>query len=106
MKIVSFFKKSFSDMKNDAMAQHEADKAELRAVKAESRASFEENRGRNTLARARKNSKAMWDSAHAAASVQAAARQSARDERISAATAREAAANERYESARTRRTEK
>lgn len=37
-----FFKKAFSDMKESAGAQHEVDKANLQAVKAESKAQWEE----------------------------------------------------------------
>lgn len=42
MGFVEFFKKAFSDMKEDAKAQHELDKANLAAVKAESKALWEE----------------------------------------------------------------
>ena len=42
MGIKEFFKKAFSDMKEDAKAQHEVDKANFAAAKAESRANFEE----------------------------------------------------------------
>ena len=42
MGIKAFFKKAFSDMKEDAKAQHEVDKANFAAAKAESRANFEE----------------------------------------------------------------
>ncbi len=41
-KIVEFFKNSFVDMKESAKAQHEVDKAQFAAVKAESRANYEE----------------------------------------------------------------
>ena len=37
-----FFKKAFKDMKESAKAQHEVDKANLAAVKAESKANWEE----------------------------------------------------------------
>lgn len=37
-----FFKKAFRDMKESAKAQHEVDKANFAAVKAESRAQWEE----------------------------------------------------------------
>lgn len=37
-----FLKKAFQDMKESAKAQHEVDKANLAAVKAESRAQWEE----------------------------------------------------------------
>lgn len=49
----NFFKKAFKDMRESAKAQHEVDKANLEAVKAESKANFEENRGSNTLKRAK-----------------------------------------------------
>ncbi len=44
MGIVNFFKNAFSDMKKSARAQHEVDKANFAAAKAESRANFEEAR--------------------------------------------------------------
>ena len=53
MGVKSFFKKSFDDMKESAKAQHEVDKAEFEAVKAKSKAIFEENRGHNTYAKAK-----------------------------------------------------
>ena len=40
--MANFFKKAFEDMRENARAQHEADKANLAAVKAESRATWEE----------------------------------------------------------------
>ena len=44
MGIKNFFKNAFSDMKESAKAQHEVDRANLAAVKAESKANFEEAR--------------------------------------------------------------
>ena len=38
MKIVDFFRKAFGDMKRSAKAQHDVDRAEFEAVKAESKA--------------------------------------------------------------------
>ncbi|MBQ8174385.1 MAG: hypothetical protein IJ009_03185 [Clostridia bacterium] len=38
----NFFKNAFNDMKESARAQHEVDKANLAAVKAESKAQWEE----------------------------------------------------------------
>lgn len=38
----NFLKKAFSDMKASAQAQHEVDKAQFEAVKAESKAQWEE----------------------------------------------------------------
>ena len=40
----NFFTRAFQDMKESARAQHEVDKANFAAVKAESRANFEEAR--------------------------------------------------------------
>ena len=42
MGIRQFFKKAFSDMKEDAKAQYEVDKANFAAAKAESKAQWEE----------------------------------------------------------------
>ena len=63
MGIKSFFKNAFADMKASAKAQHEVDRAEFRAVKAESKAHFEENRGRNTYRKAKADAKKHWDDA-------------------------------------------
>ena len=100
MGIKSFFKKSFSDMKESAKAQHEVDKAEFDAVKAESRANFEENRGHNTYAKAKADAKESWDNAHLSPSERAAKEQEARDARIAEAKARTEAANARYDEAK------
>lgn len=42
MAIKEFFKNAFADMKESAKAQHEVDKANMAAVKAESKAQWEE----------------------------------------------------------------
>ena len=42
MGVKSFFKNAFSDMKESAKAQHEVDKANFNATKAESKARWEE----------------------------------------------------------------
>lgn len=42
MGIKTFFKNAFADMKADAKAQHEVDKANMAATKAESKAQWEE----------------------------------------------------------------
>ena len=57
MGVKEFFKNAFSDMKESAKAQHEADKAEFAAAKAEAKANFEENRGHNTLGKAKADAK-------------------------------------------------
>ena len=97
MGIKSFFKKAFSDMKKSAKAQHEVDKAEFQAVKAESKANFEENRGRNTYARAKADSKMVWNDAHMSPSERSAKEQKAREERITEAKKRIDAANQRID---------
>ena len=51
MGMKTFFKNAFSDMKKSAAAQHEVDKANFAAAKAESRANFEENRGATPMPR-------------------------------------------------------
>ena len=100
MGVKNFFKKAFSDMKQSAKAQHEVDKAEFAAVKAESKANFEENRGRNTFAKAKADAKKSWDDAHMSPSERAAKEQEARDARIAEANERTAQANARYEEAK------
>ena len=62
--MVNFFKKAFSDMKESAKEQHKVDKANFEAAKAESKANFEKNRGRNTYAKAKADAKRNWDDAH------------------------------------------
>ena len=57
MSIKQFFKNAFSDMKESAKAQHEVDKANFEAVKAESKANFEQNRGKNTYKKAKEDAK-------------------------------------------------
>ena len=42
MEVKTFFKNAFNDMKESAKAQHEVDKANFAAVKAESKANWEE----------------------------------------------------------------
>ena len=100
MGIKSFFKKAFGDMKQSAKEQHEVDKAEFAAAKAEARASFEENRGRNTFARAKADAKSSWDDAHMSPAERAARDREARDARIAAAKERTEAAERRYDAAK------
>ncbi len=100
MGIKAFFKKAFGDMKESAVAQHEVDKAEFAAAKAEAKASFEENRFHNTYAKAKADAKKTWDDAHMSPSERAAKDQEERDAKIAAANARVEAANERYEAAK------
>ena len=101
-KIVYFFKCAFSDMKESAKAQHEVDKANFEAVKAESKANFEENRFHNTFERAKQNSKESWENAKAMSNQETrkAMEQEKRYEAIKAANERKLAAEKRYEEAK------
>ena len=80
MGIKAFFKKAFSDMKKNTKAQHEVDKAEFEAVKAES--------------------KANWEEAKMSPSQRQAKMQDERDAKIAAANERKAAADARIDAAR------
>ena len=95
-----FFKKAFNDMKESAKAQHEVDKANFEAAKAESKANFEENRSRNTFAKAKEQGKKSWDDAHLSPAERIAKMQEEREAQIAAAKARTAEANARYEEAK------
>lgn len=98
--MANFFKKAFQDMKESAKAQHEVDKANLEAVKAESKANFEENKFHNSFKRAKEQGKKSWDDAHMSPAERAAKAQEERERQIADAKARTAAANERYEKAK------
>ena len=95
-----FFKKAFADMKESARAQHEVDKANFEAVKAESKANFEENRGHNTFAKAKADAKKSWDDAHMSPAERGAKMQAEREELLAGAKARTAEAQARYEAAK------
>lgn len=95
-----FFKKAFQDMKENAKAQHEVDKANFEAVKAESKANFEENRGRNTFAKAKADAKKSWDDAHLSPYERAEKMRSEREAQINAANKRTAEADKRCEAAK------
>jgi hypothetical protein len=86
MGIKSFFKKAFSDMKASTKAQHEVDKANFAAAKAEA--------------------KATWEEAKMSPSARQELMQKERDEQIAAANERTAAANERIEFAKSTKTNK
>lgn len=96
----NFLKKAFRDMAESAKAQHAVSQAQFEAVKAESRAQFEENRGHNTFARAKAGAKKSWDDAHMTPAQRAAKMQETREAQIAAANARTAAANERIDAAK------
>lgn len=80
MGIKQFFKNAFSDMKESAKAQHEVDKANLDAVKAES--------------------KAQWEEAKMSPKARQAMMQEEREAQIAEANEREAAAEERIKKAK------
>ena len=80
--MTEFFKKAFADMKESAKAQHEVDKANLNAVKAESKAQWEE-------------AKAMGNPETHKAMLQA-----ERDKQIAEANERQAAAEARIKAAK------
>ena len=80
MGIKAFFKKAFGDMKESAKAQHEVDKANLAAAKAES--------------------KAQWEEAKMSPSQRQAKMQEERDAQIAAANERKAAAEARIDAAK------
>lgn len=95
-----FLKKAFQDMKESAKAQHQVDKANFAAAKAEARANFEENRGRNTFAKAKADAKKSWDDAHMTPAQRAEKMQAEREEQIAAAEARKAEAEARLDAAK------
>lgn len=97
MSIKAFFKKAFGDMKKSAQAQHEVDKANFAAAKAEARANFEENRGCNTFRKAKADAKKSWDDAHMSPAERAEKMQEERDAQIAAAEERKTAAEARIE---------
>ncbi len=95
-----FFKKAFREMGESARAQHEVDKADLAAVKAESRATFEENRGTNSWKKAKEIGKQSWDDAHMTPAERTAKTREEQAKQIEEANARRVAAEKRYEEAR------
>ena len=82
-KIKQFFKNAFSDMKENTKAQHEVDKANFAAAKAESRATWEEAK---MSPKARQQ---MMNEKRAAEVEEANKRREAAEERIAAAKARD-----------------
>ena len=96
----NFFKGAFSDMKESAKAQHQVDKANFNAVKAEAKASFEENRGKNTFKKAKEQVKQSWDDAHMSPAERTAKTRLEQQKQIEEANERIKLANERYENAK------
>ena len=80
MGIKAFLKKAFGDMKESTKAQHEVDKANLAAAKAEA--------------------KANWEEAKMSPSQRQAKMQEERDAQIAAANERKAAADARIDAAK------
>ena len=80
MGIKAFFKKAFSDMKESTKAQHEVDKANWNAAKAEA--------------------KANWEEAKASPSQRQAKMQEEREAQITEANERKAAADARIQAAK------
>ena len=93
-------KKAFKDMAENAKAQHKVDKANFAAAKAEARANFEENRGTNTLARAKAQAKQSWDDAHMTPAERTAKMREEQAMKVVEANARIEEANARYNEAK------
>ena len=102
-KTKNFFKSAFQDMAENAKAQHQVDIANLQAVKAESRANFEENRGTNTLKRAKAQAKQSWDDAHMSPAERTAKMREEQQKQIELANQRITKANEKYESVKVKK---
>lgn len=102
----NFFKKAFREMGENAKAQHAVDKANFEAVKAESKANFEENRGTNTLKRAKAQAKKSWDEAHMSPAERTMKTRAEQAEAIKAAEERKEAAEARYAAAKVEKKKK
>jgi len=102
----NFLKKAFREMGESAKAQHEVDKANFAAAKAEAKANFEENRGTNSLKRAKAQAKQSWDDAHLSPAERTARTREKQQKQIEEANERIRLANERYENAKVKKTDK
>ena len=87
-------------MKQSAKDQHEVDKANFQAVKAESRANFEENRGKNTFKKAKQIGKQSWDDAHMTPAERSEKTKELQQKQIEEANQRKQAAEERIKNAK------
>lgn len=96
----NFFKKAFREMGESAKAQHQVDKANFAAAKAEAKANFEENRGTNTWKKAKAIGKQSWDDAHMSPKERTEKTRTKQAKQIEEANERIKAANERYEAAK------
>ena len=99
-------KKAFKDMGESAKAQHEVDKANFAAAKAEAKANFEENRGSNTFKKAKAQAKQSWDDAHMSPAERTAKTREAQKKQIEEANERIKLANERYQAAKVEKKKK
>lgn len=95
-----FFKRAFREMKESMVAQHKVDKANFEAVKAESRAQFEENRGTNTLKKAKESARENWENAKLGNAEKVAKLREEQEKQIVSANERKAIAEERINKAR------
>ena len=102
----NFLKKAFREMGESAKAQHEVDKANFAAAKAEAKANFEENRGTNTLKRAKAQAKKSWDDAHMSPAERTAKVREEQRKQIEEANERIKLANERYAAAKVEKKKK
>lgn len=84
----------------------EVDKANFAAAKAESKANFEENRGSNTLKKARADSKKSWEDAHMTPAERRERTRQEQSKQIAEANARKGAAEERYDAAKVNKRKK
>ena len=102
----NFIKKAFREMGESAKAQHEVDKANFAAAKAEAKANFEENRGTNSLKKAKAIAKQSWDDAHMTPAERTAKTREEQKKQIEEANERIKIANERYEAAKVEKKKK
>ena len=93
-------------MGENAKAQHEVDKANFAAAKAEAKANFEENRGTNTFRKAKAQAKQSWDDAHMTPAERTAKTREEQKKQIIDANERIKLANERYEAAKVEKKKK
>ncbi len=102
----NFFKKAFREMGESAKAQHEVDKANFAAAKAEAKANFEENRGTNTFRKAKEQAKQSWDDAHMSPAERTSKMREEQKKQIEEANERIKLANERYNAAKVEKNKK
>lgn len=96
----NFFKKAFKDMAEGTKAQHQVDKANFEAVKAESKATWEENQGKNTLKKAKEDFNKSWEEAKMSPAERTAKIRQEQENQIAQAKERTSAANARIAKAK------